>query len=126
MANTNIVAHLTRENVGKALRQMRQEYQHRPRELNAINRAALELEASTWIWDGELLVIQSASDLTKRYHVSFDGCDCMAGKHGRPCKHLAAFHLVRRGAELALTPARPKLSQEQYAAKLDAWNDGLF
>ncbi len=118
MANT-IVPNVTRENVGKALRQMRYEYQHAPRELNAINRAALELEASAWVWDGEMLVIQSATDLHTRYHVNFDGCDCKAGMHGRPCKHLAAFHLIRRGAELALPPA-PKRSYAEIVAEANA------
>ncbi len=60
MANRMLAQSVNRENVGKALRQLRLECRHNQREMNAINRAALELEASAWTFDGETLVIQSA------------------------------------------------------------------
>ncbi len=85
--------------------------------------AALNLEACTWQYDGELLVIESASTQFKRYHVAYNGCDCKAGATGRPCWHMAAYKLIQRAAEVALVPAKPKMSDEHYAAVLAACDD---
>jgi hypothetical protein len=123
MANATIAQSISRHHVGQALRQMRLECQYNPRELTAINKAALNLEACLWQYDGEYLVIESASQLGKRYHVDHAVCDCQAAAHGKPCWHLAAWHLVRRGAEVALTPPAP---QKAYAEVVAAANADLF
>jgi hypothetical protein len=102
---------------------MRNECRYESSELNAINRAALNLEACTWQYDGELLVIESASTQFKRYHVAYNGCDCKAGSTGRACWHMAAYKLIQRAAEVALTPAKPRMRDEQYSAVLAACDD---
>ena len=86
---------LTREHVGRALHSWRKNAEHNPRDLNALNRASLNLEACPWYLmpDGEL-VITSASDSRKRYHVNLDGCDCRAALSGRPCWHVAAYKVL--------------------------------
>ena len=85
----------TREHVGRALHAWRKNVEHNPRDLNALNRASLNLEACPWYMspDGEL-VITSASDSRKRYHVNVDGCDCRAATSGRPCWHVAAYRIL--------------------------------
>ncbi|MDP9317092.1 MAG: hypothetical protein M3R24_40605 [Chloroflexota bacterium] len=110
---------ITRQHVGQALRQMRLDCQYNGAELNAVNRAALNLEACTWQYDGEALVIESATTMFKRYHVQHNGCDCKAGTAGRPCWHLAAFRLMQRAAEIALQPAKPKKTWDQIQAEAD-------
>ncbi len=116
---TMTTLNITRQHVGQALRQMRRDAQYTPSELTAINKAALNLEACTWQYDGEALVIESATTMFKRYHVQHTGCDCKAGTAGRPCWHMAAFVLMQRAAQLALTPATPRKTWEQIQADAD-------
>lgn len=123
MSTTILAQSITRTTVGQALRQMRMECRSNSREITAINKAALNLEACIWQYDGEALVIESASTQQQRYHVQHDGCDCKAGQNGRPCWHLAAFTLIQRAAQLALTPAKPRLSDAEYAAAAAACDD---
>ena len=61
MANASVAASVTRENVGAALRQARIDCAQHLRWLNALNRAALNLEACPWAFDGETLIIHSAT-----------------------------------------------------------------
>ncbi len=119
VAPTMPALNITRQHVGQALRQMRLDCQYNGAELNAVNRAALNLEACTWQYDGEALVIESATTMFKRYHVQHNGCDCKAGTAGRPCWHLAAFRLMQRAAEIALQPAKPKKTWDQIQAEAD-------
>jgi hypothetical protein len=86
---------ITREHVGRALHQWRRNVEHNARDLNALNRAALNLEACPWYMmpDGEL-VITSATTSRTRYHVDYDGCDCRAATTGRACWHVAAYQLL--------------------------------
>ena len=72
--------------------------------INAINRAALNLEACPWAFDGEVLRIASASS-SARYTVGVGGCKCKAGQAGRPCWHRAAWRLLRKAAEMLPVPA---------------------
>ncbi len=125
MANAILAQSISRQHVGNALRRMRHECRYNAAEITAINKAALNLEACTWQYDGEALVIESATTMHQRYHVQPTGCDCKAGSNGRPCWHMAAFTLILRAAELALTPAKPRQIDEQYAAAVAAW-DALF
>ena len=114
---TTIVPNVNRQHVGAALRQMRQDCQYDPRELTAINKAALNLESCTWQYNGEQLIIESATQLSKRYHVDRTGCDCAAAKVGTPCWHLAAWHLIQRASRIAAAaqPRQSKYSAEDYA-----------
>ncbi len=125
MSTPILAQSISRQTVGHALRLMRQECRYEPSEMNALNRAALNLEACTWQYDGEALVIESATTQFQRYHVAYNGCDCTAGSTGRPCWHLAAYRLIQRAAELALTPARSRMSDEAYVRAVAAV-DELF
>ncbi len=124
MSNAMVSQSVNRQNVGQALRQMRQECQYNGSELNAINRAALNLEACTWQFDGELLTIESATTMFKKYTVAHNGCDCKAGQRGTPCWHMAAYTLLTRAAQLALTPAKRFTDAEH--ARNQALVDDLF
>ena len=84
---------------------MRNECHYESTELNAINRAALNLEACPWAFDGEVLVIQSATTAANRYTVTPHGCECKASQRGTPCWHQAARRLLVKAAELAQRPA---------------------
>ncbi len=124
MAASPILAQsISQQTIGLALRQMRQSAQYNIRELNAVNRAAINIASCVWQYDGEHLVIESATTMHQRYHVAHTGCDCKAGTAGRECWHMAAFVLLRRAAELALTPAKPRMTDEQYAAAVAACDE---
>ncbi len=125
MSNAMVSQSVNRQNVGQALRLMRQECQYDRSEMNAINKAALNLEACVWIFDGELLTIESASTMFTRYTVAHNGCDCKAGQRGTPCWHMAAYTLLTRAAQLALAPA-PKRFTDAEHARNQALVDDLF
>ncbi len=118
MANAILAQSITRQNVGNALRLMRHECRYDRTEITAINKAALNLVACSWQYDGEALAIESATTQFQRYHVQHDGCDSKAGSNGRPCWHLAAYKLIQRAAELALTPAKLRQTDDEYARVL--------
>ncbi len=103
MANSIIAQSVNRSNTAQALAQARAECAGDTRWLNAVNRAALNLEACPWQFDGETLVIQSATS-DKRYTVTAEGCACKAFLDGRPCWHRAARRLLIKAAELAAAP----------------------
>jgi len=88
---------------GKALAQAREECQHDRAWRNALNRAALNLEACGWSFDGETLEIQSATTDTT-YTVTEGTCQCKAFKKGWPCWHRAARRLLRKAAEIDAAP----------------------
>ncbi len=123
MSNAILAQSITRQNVGNALRLMRHECRYNAAEITALNKAGLELEASPWAYDGEMLVITSRTNGNTRYTVTYSGCDCKAGSNGRPCWHMAAFLLIQRAAQLALTPAKPRMTEDQYAAAVAACDD---
>ncbi len=96
------VPNISRREVGAALRTFRLTYAGNPRELNAINRASLNLEACVWAFDGAQLVIESATRTgLVRYHIQHDACDCPAAAQGRACWHRAAYRLLKKAADLA-------------------------
>ncbi len=123
MSNAILAQSITRQNVGNALRRMRHECRYNAAEITALNKAGLELEASPWQYDGEMLVITSRTTANTRYTVAYSGCSCKAGQNGRPCWHFAAYKLIQRAAELALTPAKPRMSDAEYAAAVAACDD---
>ena len=125
MANSILSANVNSQNVGNALRIMRHECRLNSNEVNAFNKAGLQLEASPWQYNSEMLVLSSRTNAKARYTITYSGCDCRAGQHGRRCWHMAAFLLIQRAAQLALTPAKPKLTDAQYAAAVAAV-DELF
>ena len=122
MANATVTQAVNRSTVAAALAAARLEAAKHQAWINAINRAALNLEACPWQFDGDILVIKSATS-TARYTVDAQGCPCHAGKAGKPCWHRAAHRLLVKAAELAAQPApAPRLS----FAELQAAADELF
>jgi hypothetical protein len=103
---------ITREHVGRALYSWRKNVEHNPRDLNAVNRAALNLEACPWYMTpiGEL-VITSATTSRTRYHVTLDGCDCRAAMSGRACWHVAAYKLLHTADAMRRLQASQKTAQ---------------
>ena len=95
-----IVANVDRAAVGHALRDARIACAHSTRWLNALNRAALELEACLWLFNGDELKIESASGSGEWYTVDEAGCNCRAGSVGKPCKHRAAWRLLTKAAHI--------------------------
>ncbi len=75
MASTSIASLVNREAMGKALAQARRDCSESKSWLNAINRAALNLEACMWQFDGETLMVKSATE-DIHYTVTKDGCEC--------------------------------------------------
>jgi hypothetical protein len=67
--------------------------------------------------DGEL-VITSASDSRKRYHVTVDGCDCRAAMSGKPCWHVAAFKVLHTAESMRRLEASQKTAQQATAQAL--------
>ena len=118
MANATVAQSVSRRNVAAALAAARAECAQYTAWLNAVNRAALNLEACPWQFDGETLVIASATTQGTRYMVTPEGCQCKAKAHrdGRPCWHRAARRLLVKAAEMSLHPAPTKSMAELQAA----------
>jgi hypothetical protein len=118
MANSTVAQAINRQTVAAALRQARIEAAEHKAWINAINRAALNLEAVAWAFDGEVLRIASATS-TARYTVDAHGCECKAAPDGRPCWHRAARRLLCKAAELVPSAPRPELSEAELGAIVD-------
>ena len=118
MANSTVAQSINRQTVAAALRQARIEAAEHKAWINAINRAALNLEAVSWAFDGEVLRIGSATSAA-RYTVDARGCECKAAQDGRPCWHRAAWRLLCKAAELVPPAPRPELSEAELTAIVD-------
>ena len=99
MANATVTAAVNRSTVAAALAAARTEAAKHQAWITAINRAALNLEACPWQFDGEILIITSATSAV-RYTVTPEGCPCKAGGSGKPCWHRAARRLLCKAAEM--------------------------
>jgi hypothetical protein len=120
MANANVTTLITRQSVAAALAAARVEAAQHAAWMNAINRAALNLEACIWQFDGDILVIHSATSAA-RYTVDAHGCQCKAHDAGRPCWHRAARRLLVKAAEMAAPQVtRPRRSPAELQAAADA------
>ena len=113
MANASVAQSISRQTVAVALRQARIEAAEHRAWFNAINRAALNLEACRWAFDGETLVIASATTQGTRYTVTPEGCQCKAQRDGRPCWHRAARRLLVKAAEMARLPVHKSFTELQ-------------
>ena len=118
MANATVAQSVNRQTVAAALRQARIEAREHKQWFNAINRAALNLEACSWAFDGEVLRIASATG-NARYTVTAAGCECKAGQEGRPCWHRAARRLLVKAAELVRPAVAPALTDAELQAIID-------
>ena len=103
MANRSIAQAVNRTAVARALAQARAECVGQVAWINAINRAALNLESCWWQFDGDILVVASASS-EGRYTVTEKGCECKAFQKGLACWHRAARRLLILAAEIAQLP----------------------
>ncbi len=118
------LTNLSRQTTGQALRQARITYRNDSAMISAINKAALELEASPWQFTGDELTIESRTTLGKKYTVStFSPCTCKAAGNGRVCWHYAALTLLQTAAAVAAQAQKPRMTDEQYAAAVAACDD---
>jgi len=104
MANATVAQSINRQTVAAALAAARTEAAEHRLWITAINRAALNLEACPWAFDGETLRIASATIRGTHYTVSPEGCECKAAQDGCPCWHRAAWRLLRKAAEMVQPP----------------------
>src|SRR5690242_13262380 len=104
MANASVAQSINRQTVAQALQQARAEAADHLAWMHALNRAALNLEAGFWQFDGEILIVSSATTQGTRYTVDAHGCTCKAGQAHKPCWHRAARRLLCKAAELARRP----------------------
>jgi len=136
MANATIAQAVNRQTVALALRDARAKCAASHRWLNAVNRAALNLEAVRWQFDGDTLRVESATNSGDFYTVTVEVCPCNAGKAGKPCWHRAGCRLLCKAAEMTYTaattngyqdaPARPFEDAKPTMAELQAAADELF
>ena len=117
MANATVTQSVNRRTVAAAIRQARVEAAEHQAWINAINKAALNLEACSWAFDGEVLRIASATS-GARYTVDAHGCECKAGQAGRPCWHRAAWQLLSKAAEV-VPPVKVEYTEEELQALVD-------
>ncbi len=123
MAQSSLT-HLSRQTTGQALRQARITYRNDAAMITAINKAALELEASPWQFTGDELTIESRTTLGTKYTVStFSPCTCKAAGNGRVCWHYAALTLLQTAATVAEQAQKPRMSDAEYAAAVAACDD---
>ena len=100
MANASIAQAVNRQTVALALRDARAKCAASHRWLNAVNRAALNLESCRWSFDGDTLRVESATNSGDFYTVTVEVCPCNAGKSGKPCWHRAGVRLLCKAAEM--------------------------
>ncbi len=135
MANATVAAAVNRQTVALALRDARAKCAASHRWLNAVNRAALNLESCRWAFDGDTLRVESATNSGDFYTVTVEVCPCSAGKAGKPCWHRAGCRLLCKAAEMVYTaattngyqdaPARPFEDAKPTMAELQAAADEL-
>ncbi len=118
MANASVAQSISRQTVAAALSAARTEAAEHRAWINTINRAALNLEACPWAFDGEVLRIRSASSNT-RYTVTPKGCECKASQADRPCWHRAAWRLLCKAAEMIAPTPHIELSDAEIQALVD-------
>jgi hypothetical protein len=136
MANASVAQAVNRQTVALALRDARAKCAASHRWLNAVNRAALNLESCRWSFDGDTLRVESATNSGDFYTVTVEVCPCNAGKAGKPCWHRAGVRLLCKAAEMTYTaattngyqdaPARPFEDAKPTMAELQAAADELF
>ncbi len=114
MANEIVAQSITRRNVAAA----RVACQQRKDWLAAVNRAALNFEACRWAFDGETLVIESATTQGKRYTITASSCECQAFKSGKACWHRAVLCLLLLASE---APVGPEPNPEPPVAVARSW-----
>jgi hypothetical protein len=136
MANATVAQAVNRQTVALALRDARAKCGASNRWLNALNRAALNLEAVRWQFDGDTLRVESATNSGDFYTVTVETCPCSPCSAGKPCWHRAGCRLLVKAAEMTYTaattngyqdaPARPFEDARPTMEELQAAADELF
>jgi hypothetical protein len=124
MANATVAQSVNRRSAALALREARVQAAHHQAWLNAINKAALYLAGDEWQFDGETLIISSATTNGARYHVTSHSCECKAFAAGRPCWHRASVRLLEKAGEAAALPKA--MSVEEFDELTERMNGDLF
>jgi hypothetical protein len=118
MANAMIAQSINRQIVAAALREVRLQAQEHQAWITAINKAAVELEGSSWAFDGEVLRVASRTS-NRRYMVDAHGhWACKAAQAGRICWHRAAWRRLCKAAEMVPAP-RVELTEAELAAMVE-------
>lgn len=106
-----------RTHVGQALRNLRIRYRDDDSRRDALNRAALDLEAQQWSWQHGILTIESITQIGNKvkYEVRAGVCNCQAGITLKPCRHAAAWELLFTAEQLA----RPRKTFEELTNACD-------
>ncbi len=124
MANSTVAQSVNRQTVALALQEARRQAAQHQAWLNAVNKAALYLAGDQWQFDGEVLIITSATTAGARYVVTAHTCECKAFAAGHPCWHRAAARLLEKSAEVAALPTAQTV--EEFEAITAAANAELF
>jgi hypothetical protein len=96
--------------------------------IRAIYRAAAHLAAGQFSYDGQQVILHSASS-TKVYHITTNEpmtCTCKGHERGLICWHISAARLIVRAAEHHAAPPQPVMPAEEFDALTDKMNGDLF
>lgn len=135
VAHTPAQLNITLVHLAQALRAMREDCQYNESEMEAINKASIELITcspeipgvrSVWKWDGITLLMPSRKARGVRYFVTHDGCTCAAGKRGQVCWHAAAYRLLVRAIEYTLEPVPAALGRVPVAVRPSRFSDAQY
>lgn len=123
MSNTT-TAPITRQQIAAALSAARAKVADNKRWFNALSKAALELEASPWVWYGQAGILKVASRTTPGtwYTVSAQGCHCQSAGKGNACWHAAARRLLERASEQPAAVAPIAASRNSQAEADELFN----
>ena len=108
MANSSITQQINRQTVAVALQAARTETDEHQAWINAINKAALNVEACGWAFDDDVLQVASATTAAVLYTVDHAGWGCKAGQARTPL--LAPFTFTHKSV---LCHFRPICSSNQ-------------
>ncbi len=90
--------------------------------MRAIYRAAGNLAAGQFSYDGQRVSLRSASSSTVYHIITRDPmvCSCQAHARGLVCWHVAAARLIVRAAERHAAPVAPRKSFQELTADVNA------
>lgn len=120
MTTTNSIARsFTKEDVTAAYNLLGIRYHHDQRWIAALMRGWENLEHRRWQWSNDTLLMQSTSDVNRRYTVTADGCDCHAGSIGHVCDHMTAWHLCHEASAIHGKPPKTRRHYHSFDAAVD-------
>jgi hypothetical protein len=114
----------SRQDIGRAVRQLRLAHVENEQAITAINKAYLNLDgACLWQFGHGRLVVESATQTGRRsYEVTAAGCSCQAAAANRNCWHAAAWRILHDAQQLAdARVPKPVVTFDTLTAELDSW-----